>query len=95
MKSVAQLLKAKGGGIYSISPDASVLDGVKMLAEKGVGAILAMEGDKLVGILAPAAAHLLPGRESGKRGADCQCLCGVGLTGASMAHLHLLDQVRS
>jgi CBS domain-containing protein len=50
MKSVAQLLKAKGGGIYSISPDASILDGVKMLAEKDVGAILAMEGDKLVGI---------------------------------------------
>jgi len=50
MKSVAQLLKAKGGGIYSISPGASVLDGVKMLAEKGVGAILVMEGDKLVGI---------------------------------------------
>jgi CBS domain-containing protein len=51
MKSVAQLLKAKNGGIiYSISPNASVLDGVKMLAEKGIGAILVMEGDKLVGI---------------------------------------------
>jgi len=50
MKSVAQLLKSKGGSIYSISPDASILDGVKMLAEKDIGAILAMEGDKLVGI---------------------------------------------
>src|SRR5712672_335821 len=50
MKSVAQLLKAKTGEIYSISPNASVLDAIKMLAEKGIGAILVMEGDKLVGI---------------------------------------------
>jgi len=50
MKSVAQLLKIKGGGVYSITPNASVFDGVKMLADKGVGAVLVMEGDKLVGI---------------------------------------------
>jgi len=50
MKSVAQLLKAKGGGIYAIPPDASVFDGVKMLADKGVGAILVMQGNRLVGI---------------------------------------------
>jgi CBS domain-containing protein len=50
MKSVAQLLKIKGGGVYSITPNSSVFDGVKMLADKGVGAVLVMEGDKLVGI---------------------------------------------
>jgi len=49
----------------------------------------------LTGDWRPRLHHLLPGRESGKRGADCQCLCGVGLTGASMEHLHLLDQVLS
>jgi CBS domain-containing protein len=51
MKSVAQLLKIKNGGIFAISPDASVLDCVKLLAEKGVGAVLVMEGDRLMGIL--------------------------------------------
>lgn len=50
MKSVAQLLKNKGGEIHSISPHASVLEGVKLLAEKSIGAILVTEGDKLVGI---------------------------------------------
>lgn len=51
MKTVAQLLKAKAGGIYSISPAASVLDCVRLLADKGIGAVLVMEGDKLAGII--------------------------------------------
>ena len=51
MKTVAQLLKAKASGIYSISPDASVLDCVRLLAEKGIGAALVMDGDKLAGII--------------------------------------------
>ncbi len=51
MKSVAQLLRLKSGNVYSIAPDASVLDCVKLLAEKAIGAALVMEGDKLVGIL--------------------------------------------
>jgi CBS domain-containing protein len=51
MKSVAQLLKFKSGEIFSIAPDASVYDCVKMLADKGVGALLVMDGPTLVGIL--------------------------------------------
>jgi len=50
MKSVAQLLKTKGGEVYSISPHASVFDGIKLLAEKGIGAVLVTEGEKLVGV---------------------------------------------
>ena len=51
MKSVAQLLKFKSGQIFSIAPDASVYDCVQMLADKGVGALLVMDGPTLVGIL--------------------------------------------
>jgi CBS domain-containing protein len=51
MKSVAQLLKFKNGQLYSISPNSSVYDCVQMLADKGVGALLVMEGPKLVGIV--------------------------------------------
>ena len=51
MKSVAQLLKLKGGGVYSISPDASVFDCVKLMADKGIGAVLVMEGAQLLGML--------------------------------------------
>ncbi len=37
--------------VWSISPDATVFEAIKMLAEKNVGALLVMEGDKLVGII--------------------------------------------
>lgn len=50
MKSVAQLLKVKGAIVHSVPPGASVLDCLKLFADKGIGAVLVMEGDRLVGI---------------------------------------------
>ena len=50
MKTVAQMLERKPTGVISISPDAAVLDALKLLAEKDIGAVLAMEGTRLVGI---------------------------------------------
>ena len=51
MKLVKQLLEAKGHDVLSIDPDASVLDAVKLMAEKGVGALTVMEGPELIGII--------------------------------------------
>src|SRR5580658_896567 len=51
MKTVEQLLEGKPGGIIAIAPHASVLDALKLLAEKNVGAILVMEGPRLAGII--------------------------------------------
>jgi CBS domain-containing protein len=51
MKLVKQLLEAKGRHVLSISPDATVLDAVKLMAEKGVGALTVMEGTALVGVI--------------------------------------------
>ena len=50
MKTVAQLLALKPGGIVGIAPEATVLDAVRLLAEKNVGAVLVMEGARLVGM---------------------------------------------
>jgi CBS domain-containing protein len=50
MKTVAQMLERKPTGVISISPDAAVLDALKLLAEKDIGAVLVMEGTRLVGI---------------------------------------------
>lgn len=50
MKTVAQLLKLKPAGIISIRPDAPVLDALKLLAQKDVGAVLVMDGTRLLGI---------------------------------------------
>jgi CBS domain-containing protein len=51
MKSLKQLLNAKGGQVYSISPDAKVIEALQVMAQKDVGALLVMEGEKLVGIM--------------------------------------------
>jgi CBS domain-containing protein len=51
MKTVEQLLKGKPAAIIGIAPSASVLDALKLLAEKNVGAILVMEGERLAGII--------------------------------------------
>ena len=50
MKTVAQMLVGKPTGVISITPEAAVLDALKLLAEKDVGAVLVMDGARLVGI---------------------------------------------
>ncbi len=51
MKTVAQILKLKPSGVISIAPDVPVLDALKLLADKDVGAVLVMDGPRLVGII--------------------------------------------
>lgn len=51
MKTVRQLLQAKGGAVHSVSPDARVFEALKLMAEKEIGALLVTEGGALVGII--------------------------------------------
>ena len=51
MRTVRQLLGSKTPEIFAVSPDASVLDAIKLMAEKGVGAVLAMQDARLCGIV--------------------------------------------
>jgi len=51
MKTVRQLLQAKGSQIYAIAPDARVFDALKLMAEREVGALVVMEGGTLAGII--------------------------------------------
>ena len=51
MKSVAELLKAKPARLIKVTPEQSVLDAIKVLAQENVGAVLVMSGDRLAGIL--------------------------------------------
>jgi CBS domain-containing protein len=51
MKTVRQLLQSKSGTLCTIGPDASVLDALKLMAEKNVGALLVVKGEKLAGII--------------------------------------------
>ncbi len=51
MKTVSQLLQDKGGSVLSVTPESTVFDALKLMAEKNVGALLVMSGEKLHGIL--------------------------------------------
>jgi CBS domain-containing protein len=51
MRTVRQLLEAKSPSTHTIAPDAPVLDALRLMAEHGIGAVLVMEGRRLVGIL--------------------------------------------
>jgi len=49
--SVAEILKNKGNAVWSIDPDASVFESLKVMAEKNVGALLVMKDGRLVGLI--------------------------------------------
>lgn len=49
--TVTQLLNKKGKEIHTISPEATVFDAIKLMSELGVGALLVMEGSRLVGVI--------------------------------------------
>jgi len=51
MKTLKQLLEAKGGNVYSITPDARVFDALKLMADKSVGALIVMEGGGIAGVI--------------------------------------------
>jgi len=48
---VAEILKAKGNNIFSITSDYTVYDALKVMGEKNIGALLVIENQLLVGII--------------------------------------------
>lgn len=50
MKIVSQLLKNHDGALWSVTPDMTVYAALERLAEHSVGALLVMEGPRLVGV---------------------------------------------
>jgi CBS domain-containing protein len=51
LQQVGDLLGDKGTEIFSIAPEATVADAVRLLAEKGIGSLLVMQEDTLCGIV--------------------------------------------
>jgi CBS domain-containing protein len=51
MRTVRQLLEAKAPEVFAIGPDAPVIDAIRLMAEKRIGAVLVMQGGRLAGIL--------------------------------------------
>jgi CBS domain-containing protein len=67
MRLVKHLLESKPRAIYSIGPEQPVLEAIRMMADKYVGALLVMRGEELVGIVSErdyARKVILKGRSS-------------------------------
>jgi len=69
MITVGELLDNKGHGIWSLSPEDSVFDAIKMMDDKGVGALAVINDGALVGMISErdyARKVILKGRSSNK-----------------------------
>lgn len=52
MKTVAEILKSKGSPVvYTIGPDSSVYEAIKLMAQHSIGALVVLEGEQVVGIV--------------------------------------------
>lgn len=51
MKKVSQILNRKGNNVITITPDITVLDALKQMAEKNIGSIVVLENGNYVGVL--------------------------------------------
>jgi CBS domain-containing protein len=49
--SVASILRQKPASVWTISPERSVFDAIREMADKEVGALLVTSGEKLMGIV--------------------------------------------
>ncbi|MEY2480259.1 MAG: hypothetical protein QOI04_1186 [Verrucomicrobiota bacterium] len=49
--TISAILNQKSGEVFSVTPDATVFEAVQMMADKNVGALLVMKGQKLHGIV--------------------------------------------
>ena len=67
MRNVRHLLEAKASEVYSIGPDAPMIDAIRLMAEKRIGALLVLDGGRLAGIVSErdyARKIILQGRSS-------------------------------
>jgi CBS domain-containing protein len=47
---ISSLLHHKGGAVWSVAPESTVFEAIKLMADKNIGSLLVMSGGKLVGI---------------------------------------------
>jgi CBS domain-containing protein len=49
--TIGSILNRKGSTVWSVSPDSSVFEAISLMAEKNIGALPVLEGDRLVGMI--------------------------------------------
>ncbi|MDQ1301273.1 MAG: hypothetical protein QG637_1194 [Chloroflexota bacterium] len=51
LRTANDILQLKGHGIWSVMPDDTVYAALQLMADKGIGAVVALDGDRLVGVM--------------------------------------------
>ncbi len=51
MSTVRDMIRRKGGEIYSITPDSSVFEALELMAQHNTGALMVVSGSKVEGII--------------------------------------------
>ena len=51
MKTIKEILAIKGNNVYTIAPNTAIVDAVKEMADKKVGALVVLDADKVKGII--------------------------------------------
>ncbi|MCH7770575.1 MAG: CBS domain-containing protein [Bacteroidetes bacterium] len=51
METIRQILTKKGNQVFSVTPETTVYDTLKLMADKNIGAVLVLDEGKLVGIM--------------------------------------------
>src|SRR5258707_3825581 len=51
MKKVSDILSHKGARITSVSPETTVLDALRIMADQNIGSVLVLEGQRYMGIM--------------------------------------------
>ena len=51
MKKVSQILSHKGSRITSVTPDTTVLEALRIMADQNIGSVMVLEGNNYMGIM--------------------------------------------
>ncbi len=51
MRNARDVIRQKGGRVFSVKPESSVLEALELMSEKNIGAVMVMSGEKVAGIL--------------------------------------------
>ena len=101
MRTVRQLLESKGPEVHAIGPDAAVIDAIRLMAEKGIGALVVLEpGGRLAGMVSErdyARKIVLDGRSSKEtpvRDIMTSDIFSVGLDDVAPACMKLVTERR-
>jgi DNA-binding Lrp family transcriptional regulator/predicted transcriptional regulator len=51
MRTASDILQVKGHDVWWVSPNTSVFDALELMSDRGIGAVLVLDGERLVGVL--------------------------------------------